>query len=75
MEEQYIPKESAETVYELIMQDYDKAIENLPDITYSESAGHITRGTAKAFKAKLMLQHAYKQGVPDIQEMTEIISN
>lgn len=74
MEEQYIPKESAETVYELIMQDYDKAIENLPDITYSESAGHITRGTAKAFKAKLMLQHAYKQGVPDIQEMTEIIS-
>ena len=33
-----------------IYEDYDKAIENLPDITYSESAGHITRGTAKALK-------------------------
>ena len=74
MEEQYLPKESAETVYELILKDYNEAIELLPDITYSESVGHITKGAAKAFKAKLMLQHAYDEGIPDKSEMEEIVT-
>lgn len=74
MDEQYIPKESAEKVYEQIMADYDAAIDGLPDLTYKDNGGHIGKGGAKAFKAKLLLQHAYDKGVPDKEELKQVVS-
>lgn len=74
MDEQYVPKVSAAEVYSQIMRDYDDAITGLPDITYAENRGHITQGAAKAFKAKLMLQHAYNKGIPNKDELKSIIT-
>ena len=74
MDNQYIPKVNADEVYKQVMEDFDAAIANLADVTYSESGGYITRGAAKAFKAKLMLQHAYNKGVPNTTELKEIVS-
>lgn len=74
MEEQYVPKNTAAEVYTQIMKDYDDAIADLPDVTYLEGGGHITKNAAKAFKAKLMLQHAYVKGVPAKEELQSIIT-
>lgn len=73
IEKQYLPKEPAEEVYRKIIIDYDNAISKLPDITYRESSGHITKGAVCAFKAKLMLQHAYDKGIPNEDEMKNIV--
>lgn len=73
MEKQYLPKVPAAEVYQQVMKDYDAAIDNLPDVTYAQSGGHITKGAAKAFKAKLILQHAYNKGVPNLEELKEIV--
>lgn len=74
MEEQYVAKEPAAEVYKKIIADYDDAIAHLPDATYAETSGHITKGAAQAFKAKLMLQHAYNKGIANKEEMKEIVS-
>lgn len=74
MEEQYVPKVDAAEVYAQVMKDYDDAIEALPDVTYAANHGHITKDGAKAFKAKLMLQHAYDKGVPNIEELKAVIA-
>lgn len=73
MDEQYVAKSPAAEVYDKVMGDFDEAIDNLPDIVYSTS-GHITKGAAKAFKAKLLLQHAYDKGVPNKTELAEVIT-
>lgn len=73
MDNQYVEKSPAEEVYNQIIQDFDAAISGLPDVTYAQS-GHITAGAAKAFKAKLMLQHAYTQGVPDKNQLSAVVS-
>lgn len=74
LEKQYVAKTPADEVYKAIITDFDEAIAALPDVVYSENSGHITQGAAKAFKAKLMLQHAYSKGVPNKEEMKEIVS-
>lgn len=74
LEKQYIPVSPKEQVYAQIMKDFDEAINLLPDMTYSESKGHITKDAAKAFKAKIMLQHAYVNGVPNKAELQNILA-
>lgn len=74
LEEQYVAKSPAEDVYKQILEDYDAAISGLPKVTYAEGGGHITSDAAKAFKAKVMLQHAYVNGVPNLTEMRDILS-
>ena len=74
LENQYIPKQTAEVVYSKIITDYDEAIKDLPDETYKNAVGHITQNAAKAFKAKVMLQHAYNKGVANTEEMKQIVS-
>ena len=74
LDEQYVPKSSAEEVYAQVIKDYDDAIAGLPKTTYKDAGGHITSDAAKAFKAKVMLQHAYDKGVPKIDEMNQILS-
>lgn len=74
LEKQYVPKSTAEEVYAQIIKDYDDAIAGLPKTTYKEAGGHITSDAAKAFKAKVMLQHAYNKGVPNIKEMGDILT-
>lgn len=73
MDKQYVPKQEATEVYKQIMQDYDAAIANLPDVTYAQGGGRITKGTAKAFKAKLLLQHAYTKGIPNKEELKSVL--
>lgn len=73
MEEQYVPKQEAEVVFKQIVKDYDEAIAHLPDRTYADNGGHITKGAAQAFKAKLLLQHAYNKGVPNNEELKVVI--
>lgn len=74
LDEQYPAKEPAEKVYENILADFDEAINDLPDVTYAEGGGHTTKSAAKAFKAKVMLQHAYTKGVANQEEMKQIVS-
>lgn len=74
LDKQYLPKEPAEKVYENILADLDAAISDLPDGTYAQLKGHISKNAAKAFKAKVMLQHAYKKGVADKEEMKQIVA-
>lgn len=73
LDEQYLPKEDAEIVYAQILADYDSAIKALPDVTYKEGNGHITREAVMAFKAKLILQHAYDKGVPNKEELKDVL--
>lgn len=74
LEEQYLPKQPAEEVYKNIIADFDEAIASLPDVMYSANNGHVTKGAAKAFKAKVMLQHAYTKGVANKSEMSNIVT-
>lgn len=59
VETQYQPKVEAAKVAEQIHLDLDEAIRLLPDKTYAEAKGHLTKNAARAYKARMLLSDAY----------------
>ena len=69
------PKQDAEKVAEQIHKDLDEAIRLLPDQTYIESKGRLTKNAARAFKARMLLNDAYDasgNAIPTV--MTQALS-
>ncbi len=75
LETQYQPKVEAAKILEQIYSDLDDAIGLLPDNTYLELPGRVTKGAALALKVRIMLYDAYNDnGKADIGKTnTEII--
>ncbi|MDR1407138.1 MAG: RagB/SusD family nutrient uptake outer membrane protein [Tannerella sp.] len=66
VETQAQPKVSAAEIMTQILADIDFAITNLKNISYTENAGHVTRSTAQALKARALSFTAYdRSGTPD----------
>lgn len=59
LETQIMPKNSLNDVREKLLGDLQTAIEKLDDKTYKEAGGHVTKGAAKALKARVLMFHAY----------------
>lgn len=56
---QNMPKETLENVYKNLITDLQLAIDKLNDKTYKEAGGHVTKGAARALKARVLMFHAY----------------
>jgi hypothetical protein len=75
LEEQYQPKTTAEAVYNQIIIDLDYAINNLNTIPYYDNSGHVTKSTAQALKARVLIYKAYgNDGNPDNNLLSQVIS-
>lgn len=71
---QYQPKVNADKVLSQINSDLDIAINILPDKTYEELSGKVTKSAALALKMRLLLDDAYNdEGKADIQKMKKVI--
>lgn len=69
LETQYQPKVEAVKVLAQIYSDLDKAISLLPDNTYRELPGRVTRSAALALKTRMMLYDAYNEdGSADVEK-------
>lgn len=75
LETQYQPKVEAAEVLEQIYADLDNAIALLPDKTYWEVPGRVTKGAAIALRVRMMLYDAYNdQGVADMEKMRNVLA-
>lgn len=75
LETQYQPKVEAAKILEQIYADLDEAASLLPDKTYSELPGRITKGAVLALKCRMMLYEAYDQtGKANIDKMKNVLS-
>lgn len=75
LETQYQPKVEASKILDQIYADLDEAIRLLPDKTYSELSGRVTKSAAQAMKVRMMLYEAYdKSGNADVNKMKELLS-
>lgn len=75
LETQNSPKSTAAEVLRQIMDDLDTAISACPDVTYAAAKGRVTKSTALALKARIMLYDAYDTNGNAIPEkMQEILS-
>ena len=75
LETQYQPKVEAVKVLAQIYSDLDKAISLLPDNTYRELPGRVTRSAALALKTRMMLYDAYNEdGSADVEKMKSILA-
>ena len=77
MDNMYQPKATREQIFQQIIKDYDEAINDLPDLLYSDSqvTGHLTSSAVKALKARIMMFNGYNdQGVADQSVMKEVVS-
>ena len=75
LETQYQPKVEAAKILEQIYSDLDDAIGLLPDNTYLELPGRVTKGAALALKVRIMLYDAYNDnGKADIGKMGNILT-
>ena len=75
LETQYQPKVEATKILEQIYSDLDDAIGLLPDNTYLELPGRVTKGAALALKVRIMLYDAYNDnGKADIGKMGNILT-
>lgn len=75
LETQYQPKVDAQKVLELIYSDLDEAIRLLPDQTYHELPGKVTRGAALALKIRMLLFEGYDtSGKANPAKMQEVLT-
>ncbi len=73
LENQKQTKVSADKVLEQVITDLDFAINNLGTTPYYDNAGHVTRSTAQAMKARVLVYAAYdRSGTPDLELMKEV---
>lgn len=75
LETQYQPKVEAAKILEQIYTDLNDAINLLPDNTYLELPGRVTKGAALALKTRMMLYDAYNtDGKADVEKMRNALS-
>ena len=79
IETQYQPKNSLTEVYDQIYKDLQMCVSCLPDKTYKESGGKVTKGAAQGLLARLLMFEAYdKNGIADkalVQEAYTALSD
>lgn len=76
MDNMYQPKATRDQIYQQIIKDYDEAINELPDLPYSDSqvSGHLTASAVRVLKARIMMFNGYNdQGEADQSVMKEVI--
>lgn len=76
MDNMYQPKASRSEIHAQLMKDFDEAIAELPDLTYSDGkvTGRLTPSALKVLKARVMIFDAYNEnGVADPAKMREVI--
>jgi hypothetical protein len=67
------PKVPAKEILSQILMDIDFAIENLTDVRYYNNNGHVTKSTAQALKARVLMFSAYDNtGVPDLNTLKAV---
>lgn len=75
LETQFQPKVEAGKVLTQIYADLDEAIRLLPDQTYRELPGKVTKSAALALKTRILLFDAYTTGgKADIDKMKEVLN-
>lgn len=75
LETQYQPKVEAAKILDQIYADLDEAISLLPNKTYSELPGRVTKGAALALKCRIMLYAAYDDnGKANVDKMKNVLS-
>ncbi len=73
VEEQAQPKNSKADVLAAITTDLDFAIANCADVPYHQNGGHISKTTAQAIKARVLIYAAYgDNGTPDLTMLTTV---
>lgn len=73
LDNMFQPKATRDQIYQQIIKDYDEAINDLPDLHYSES-GHLTVSAVKALKARVMMFNGYDdRGVAKQAIMNEVV--
>jgi hypothetical protein len=75
LENQEQPKVSSGKIYDQIISDLDYAIANLNAVSYYENTGHVTKSTAQALKARILIYEAYgSNGSPDNNLLSQVAS-
>lgn len=73
LETQNQPKVNADLIFNQVITDLDFAIANLKNVPYYENAGHVTKSTAQALKARALIYTAYSEsGAPDIGVLSQV---
>ncbi|WP_297087368.1 RagB/SusD family nutrient uptake outer membrane protein [uncultured Draconibacterium sp.] len=73
LENQVQAKVDAAQIYDQVIKDLDFAIANLNAVPYFENSGHATKSTARAFKARVLINEAYGDtGVPNTTILAEV---
>lgn len=66
LDNQEQPKVDSEQIFNQVVEDLDFAISNLKSVPYYENSGHVSKSTAQALKARVLLYKAYEEsGIPD----------
>ena len=74
LETQFQPKSEAIEILNQIYSDLDRAILLLPDETYQEAQGRVTKGAALALKMRMILYDAYDEaGNAVLDKMREVL--
>jgi starch-binding outer membrane protein, SusD/RagB family len=75
VEEQAQPKKPKSEVLAAIIADLDFAIANCADVPYHQNSGHISKTSAQAIKARVLIYAAYgDNGTPDLTTLTTVRS-
>ncbi len=75
LENQEQPKVEASQILEQVLDDLDFSIANLNTNPYFENYGHVTKSTAQALMARVLIYSAYgNNGTPDESTLTEVKS-
>lgn len=73
LETQEQPKVAAAQILAQVIADLDFAIANLKTVAYFQNSGHVTKSTAQALKARVLIYDAYgNNGTPNIEKLTQV---
>lgn len=73
IEDQYIPKVTADKILKQVLEDVDYAVVNLPDAPFYSNQGHFVRSSAEVIKARVLLFDAYEDsGIAKLEVMSEV---
>ena len=73
LETQEQAKVPAAQILAQVITDLDFAIANLNTVPYFQNTGHVTKSTAQALKARVLIYDAYgNNGTPNIEKLTQV---
>jgi hypothetical protein len=75
IENQEQAKVTSDKIYAQVISDLDIAIANLKTVPYYQNSGHVTKTTAQALKARVLIYQAYgSNGTPDNGLLSQVKS-